>query len=118
MGILYCLTFLLILWLAYTHNLPTYLTKIDKAGHLGLYGFATYLAQRALNYKRLRLGPWLLPMFPTLFGLFTLVEECAQSLSPNRTFDGIDLVCSFIGIAVGYGLAQLSCKRSSSSSRP
>jgi hypothetical protein len=35
-----------------------------------------------------------------------------QSLSPHRTFDLWDLVCSLVGIGLGYGLANWQIRRS------
>lgn len=98
--------FLTILVLAYTGNLPPYLQQNDKLGHLVLYGLATYLGHRILKYRRVRLFHLPLPLFPLLFSLFTVIEEGAQSLSPNRTLDAIDLLASFAGIGLGYWLAE------------
>ncbi|WP_445260504.1 VanZ family protein [Pseudanabaena sp. UWO311] len=47
-----------------------------------------------------------MPLFPLLFFVFTVIEELAQSLSPNRTFDIGDLVASSFGIMIGYFLAE------------
>jgi len=117
----YSLLFVTTLWLAYTNQLPAGLGHIpffDKAGHLLLYAIAVYLGQRALRRRRCRLFKLTLPLFPLLFGLFTVVEEVIQSRSPYRTFDGWDLLCSFVGIAVGYWLAQRSQKRPAGSTPP
>jgi VanZ family protein len=104
--ILYAGFFLTILVLAYTGHLPTFLTGNDKLGHVVLYGIATYLGHRLLKYRRITMGHLGIPLFPLLFGLWTVIEEGLQSLSPNRTLDSMDLVCSFLGIAIGYWLAQ------------
>jgi polysaccharide biosynthesis protein VpsQ len=107
-SILYTVIFGVILVLAYLGRLPGFFANIDKPGHLILYGIFTFLGHRCL-YQR-RLGR--LPLFPTLFGLFTLTEELVQSLSPHRTFDLWDLVCSLVGIGLGYGLANWQIRRS------
>lgn len=102
----YASTFLIILVMAYTGNLPSYLQQNDKLGHLVLYGLATYLGQRSLNYRCVRVLSLSLPLFPLLFGLFTIVEESIQAFSPNRTLDAVDLIASFAGIGLGYWLAK------------
>jgi polysaccharide biosynthesis protein VpsQ len=107
-AILYGCAFLVILVLAYTGKLPGVLTGNDKLGHLVLYAIATFLGHRALAGRRWFRGfnGWSIPLFPALFGLFTVVEEFCQSLSPNRTFDLGDLVASFVGIAIGWAWAE------------
>jgi VanZ family protein len=47
-----------------------------------------------------------LPLFPFLFAIGALVEELLQVFSPNRTLDAIDLIASFLGILLGYWLAE------------
>jgi fumarate reductase subunit D len=42
--VIYLIVFTLIIVLAYNHALPEYLTKNDKAGHVFLYGLATFLS--------------------------------------------------------------------------
>ena len=105
----YASLLLLILLLAYTGNLPPQLHRIpfyDKVGHLVLYGIATYLGHRVLQYRRICLGTIALPLFPLLFAIGALVEELLQVFSPNRTLDAIDLLASFLGIILGYWLAE------------
>jgi len=108
LAFLYGSIFLTILILAYTGNLPTFLPQNDKLGHVVLYCLATYLGHRACHYRRLMLLQRSLPLFPVLFGLFTITEEGLQALSPHRTLDAIDLLASFIGIFLGYRLAEWS----------
>lgn len=100
--------FLAIMFLAYNGKLPPTLTQNDKLAHLILYGIASFLGHKAFCHRHILIMGCLLPMFPFLFSLFTLGEELAQSLSPNRSLDAMDLVASFIGIAIGYGLAERS----------
>ncbi len=103
LGLLYLVVFSLILLLAYQGKLPGILTANDKAAHVILYGIAAFLGHGSLNFRVF----WRhFPLFPTLFGIFTFVEESAQSLSPNRTFDLGDLVASFVGIAIGWWLCE------------
>ncbi len=105
LGFFYLMVFGLILWLAYQGKLPGFLTANDKAAHVILYGIATFVGHRVFNFRS---GWRRLPLFPALFGIFTVAEEFAQSLSPNRTFDVGDLVASFAGIAIGWWLCERS----------
>jgi VanZ family protein len=100
--------FATIMFLAYNAKLPPILAQNDKLAHFILYGIAAFLGHKALRHRHVSIMGCLLPMFPCLFALFTLGEELAQSLSPNRSLDAMDLVASFIGIAIGYGLAERS----------
>lgn len=106
LAIFYAGILLTIMGLAYTRNLPVFLTQNDKLAHLLLYGIAAYLGHRAVNYRQMRLGSLSLPLFPFLFALFTIAEEGAQGFSPNRSLDAIDLIASLIGIGLGYWLAE------------
>ncbi|OYQ66584.1 hypothetical protein B9G53_03800 [Pseudanabaena sp. SR411] len=110
--VIYLIVFTLIIVLAYNHALPEYLTKNDKAGHVFLYGLATFLGQLAGNWRTVKFWSKALPLFPLLFVIFTVVEELAQSLSPNRTFDIGDLVASSFGIMIGYFLAEMQKPKS------
>lgn len=105
----YGLLFCIILWSAYTGNLPAFLGKIpnyDIPGHIILYAMASYLGHRLSQWKMIRLFGRSLPLFPLGFTIWTIAEECLQSLSPNRTFSIVDLVCSLIGIILGWQLAN------------
>jgi VanZ family protein len=107
-AIVFSAIFLTILFFAYQGTLPTILTENDKLAHVILYGIATFLGHKALNNRRIRILNIPVPIFPGLFTLFTLGEELAQGLSPNRSLDAIDLIASFAGIAIGYWLAERS----------
>ncbi len=102
-GLTYLAVFSLILVLAYQGALPPILTQNDKLAHIVLYGIATFVGHQALRgrslYRRI-------PLFPAVFTIFTVLEEIAQSWSPNRTFDLGDLVASFVGIFMGWWCAR------------
>ncbi|MEO0768081.1 MAG: VanZ family protein [Cyanobacteria bacterium J06649_4] len=108
LGTAYGLFFLVILVLAYTGNLPigalSRFHNFDKVGHLVLYFIPSYLGHQLCRYRHIR--QLRLPVFPSLFALFTIAEELVQGFSPNRTLDTGDMVCSLVGIGVGYWLAQ------------
>ena len=107
---LYSTLFLAILVLAYTGKLPTQLflsvPYADKIGHVVLYCIAAYVGHRVLKRRRTSFLGCSIPLFPIIFGLFTIVEERVQGFAPNRTLDGVDLVASLIGILIGYWLAE------------
>lgn len=108
-SLVYLLIFLSIMAMAYTNNLPGYLSAIphyDKPGHVILYALPTYLGHRLLNYRALKLQSRRLPLFPLLFILFTVTEELIQNLSPYRTLDAIDLIASILGIGLGWWIAE------------
>lgn len=90
-------------WITNFHN-------ADKVGHLVLYFIPSYLGHQLCRYKHF--SRWHLPVFPTLFSLFTIAEELSQGLSPNRTLDWLDMVCSLVGIGVGYWVAHRSQAKS------
>jgi polysaccharide biosynthesis protein VpsQ len=122
LAIAYTCFFLLTLWAAYHNQLPlkwlSQLPNYDKFGHVVLYCMPSYLGHRLCRQKHFRQkhlrqkhlvknnASLSLPVFPTLFALFTFTEEGMQGLSPYRTLDAGDLVCSLIGITAGYCLAQ------------
>ncbi|WP_224412694.1 VanZ family protein [Oscillatoria salina] len=96
---------------AYTGNLPAQLNDIpyhDTLGHLILYGIATYLGQCLLQHRHKIIFGCKIPLWPLMFGIFTVVEEFVQSFSPNRTFSWLDLTASLVGILCGYWLAKQS----------
>ena len=107
---LYLTIFLTILVLAYTGQLPTQLLLgipyADKIGHVVLYCIAAFVGHRVLKQRHTRLLGRPAPLFPMLFGLFTVVEEGVQGFAPNRTLDGVDLAASLIGVLLGYWLAE------------
>lgn len=109
LALIYAALFGWILVLAYTGNLPSQLAVIpyyDKVGHVILYGVATYLGHRLLHRFTLRLGPYHLSLWVLAFGGWTLVEEGAQFFAPTRSLDALDLVCSILGIGIGYWCAK------------
>lgn len=112
LAVAYTCFFLLTLWAAYHNQLPlkwlSQLPNYDKFGHVILYCIPSYLGHRLCRQKHFKGLGWPLPVFPLLFTLFTIAEELIQGFSPYRTLDAGDLLCSFLGIGVGYWLAQRS----------
>lgn len=109
LALLYAVLFGGILVLAYTGNLPSQLAVIpyhDKLGHVILYGLAAYLGHRLLHPFTLRVGRYRLPLWVLAFSGWTLAEEGAQFFAPTRSLDALDVVCSMLGILIGYWLAK------------
>lgn len=110
LSVVYASLFLITLVTAYTGNLPTHLLNqipyYDKIGHVVLYCIASYLGHQFFKGRHLTLNRLSLPLWPSLFGIFTITEEIIQGLSPNRTLDGLDMVCSIVGVVAGYALAE------------
>ncbi len=109
LALLYAVLFGGILVLAYTGNLPSQLAVIpyyDKLGHVILYGLAAYLGHRLLHPFTLRVGRYRLPLWVLGFSGWTLAEEGAQFFAPTRSLDALDVVCSMLGILIGYWLAK------------
>jgi hypothetical protein len=114
----YCTFFLVMLAVAYTGHLPvSEISKIhnfDKFGHLILYCIPTYLGHCLCRGKHIKR---IIPVFPGFFTLFAIAEELVQGLSPNRTLDAGDMLCSLIGIGAGYWLAQRQIRQIVSATR-
>ncbi len=97
---IYTLGIGLILYLAYTRGLPSFLAVIpryDLMAHFALYGLWSFLIYQAFSQKL---------SGPILLSVFTILEEGLQYLSPNRTFSLLDLLFSLLGIALGILLAR------------
>lgn len=114
MAIVYGLLFCILLWVAYQGHLPNWFQGIpnyDKPGHVILYAIAAYLGHRLVNYRHITIRRWAIPLFPLGFAVFTTIEELSQGLSPNRTLDALDLICSLVGVGLGYWLAERSRRK-------
>lgn len=94
---------------AYLKILPVKSSVIpfyDTIGHFILIGIAAFLAHLALNKRSINCFNIPIPLAAIIVSLFTVTEECLQKLSPNRTFDLLDLVSDFCGIVLFTWLAE------------
>ncbi len=94
---------------AYLKILPVKSSTIpfyDTIGHCVLIGLAAFFGHLALNKRRFDIFLISLPLAPILVGVFTFIEECLQKLSPNRTFDLMDLAADLVGIIIFTWLAE------------
>ncbi|MES2696026.1 MAG: VanZ family protein [Verrucomicrobiota bacterium] len=72
----------------------------DRVGHVVLFGILAFLFTAAFS-RTLRIGRYSLPIVPILLAAFATGEELSQQLFSTRYPDPVDLVCSFLGIALG-----------------
>src|SRR5687767_11207927 len=108
-ALLFLLFILLIILAADTGSMPPFIRAVynfpggDKVGHLILYGILAFLLARAFP-RPLNLGPGSVPIVMLALLVFALLEELSQSIFSTRTFDLLDLTCSFLGILAGSWL--------------
>ncbi|WP_339137355.1 MAG: hypothetical protein WGN25_04955 [Candidatus Electrothrix sp. GW3-4] len=116
--VLFLAFFLYIIYAANHGTLPFFIRRLylfpggDKLGHFVLLALASFLANQLL-YPRHFL------VFGKVFFVGSLIvliaitaEEISQMFLANRTFDLIDLSCSYLGIIAGdVGVRVLKRKR-------
>jgi VanZ family protein len=77
----------------------------DRVGHVVLYGILAFLLTRAFP-RRFLLGRLPIPITFIVLVVFTTAEEWSQACFAARTADAIDLVCSYVGLAIGSWAAS------------
>jgi VanZ family protein len=90
---------------------PARLPLFDTLGHFVLFGVGALLLDRAWGgrviRRRLPFGTASLPAAVLVVGAFAVAEECAQLLSPVRSFDPTDLLASVAGaVLLGWVAAR------------
>lgn len=88
-------------------------THADKLIHFVLLGGASFFARRASGDVRMRLLN--LPLGPFVVGVVATIDECAQALSPVRTFSFADMAANLLGVIVFGWLAGPKSKNASTS---
>lgn len=85
----------------------------DKAGHFVLYGILTLLLDLTLlRSKRFTLRPSLLVLRVALIlAVLIGIEEYSQQFFAKRTFDLVDLMFSYLGVAFFSWVAYKSVGR-------
>gem|GEM_PF-2348404 len=78
---------------------------------LALRKFSRRYEHLALRRRHITVAGISLPLWVLIFSSFTIVEELGQGFSPNRSVDWLDLVCSLVGVALGYKLAERGKKQ-------
>ena len=112
-GILFLVFFLYVIYSANQGTLPFFIRRLymfpggDKLGHFILLGIASFLANQLLHPRHFL-------VFGKVFFVGTLIvlvaitaEEISQILIASRTFDLIDLSCSYFGIIAGDIVVRL-----------
>lgn len=71
----------------------------DKLGHFMLYGILTLLIDLTCLRSLPNLSPGLLVLrIAVILALFIGIEEYSQKFLVKRTFDLLDLACSYLGV--------------------
>jgi len=78
----------------------------DKIGHFVLVGGLAFLAEFALRGRRIGVLGLRLPLGSLLIAVAATLEEFSQLLLARRSFDVLDLVFDFAGIAILGTLAR------------
>jgi uncharacterized membrane protein YoaT (DUF817 family) len=99
---------------AYLGGLPDVIRNIPYADtfiHFIALGGLGYLAHRALGRRRFVLAGRDLPLGPVVICVLAVIEECLQSLSPNRTFSLLDMGANVSGTLFFYWLDGMLLRR-------
>jgi VanZ family protein len=89
-------------------QLPAWIAQVpagDKWGHFLLFGGLAFLANVAMNGRRIRWGSLTMLKGSVVVLIPTVLEEFSQIFFRSRTFDLLDLVADFVGILLGGWLA-------------
>lgn len=95
---------------AYLKIIPNEIQRFpyfDTIMHFLLMGFSAFLGHLAFNKRKTSILNFSLPLVPIVISFFVLIEECLQMLSPNRSFDLVDLAADFCGIVLFTLLAEM-----------
>jgi VanZ family protein len=71
----------------------------DKAGHFILYGLLAFLANLALDNKRIRVFSYRVLLGAMLVLTFAVLEEFTQIMLSTRDFELWDIACDLGGVA-------------------
>jgi polysaccharide biosynthesis protein VpsQ len=78
----------------------------DKGGHLLFMGLLTFSLNHALNGRMVEIGRLNLLLGCSIVAVGITIEEVSQIWIPLRTFDLVDLIANYLGIAIS-GLVWL-----------
>lgn len=111
--------FVFILWILYLANTGgnslffDFIRSIpygDKLGHMGLFGFLTLAVVVGSKFRAFQFGKLNVYYGAALVTFFAIGEEFSQLFISSRTFDLLDLVANFVGIALAVSIAYLTNK--------
>ena len=77
----------------------------DRMGHFILIGVLAWLLNASLRWRRTSVSGRTLLLGSIIVFVFATLEECSQRFFPSRTFELLDLVGDYTGIAVAGLLA-------------
>src|SRR3954468_6105032 len=103
LALLFFAFILLVIVAADTDTIPSFIRDLyrfpggDKVGHIILYGILAFLLARAFP-RPLKLRRFSIPIVILALLIFAAAEEYTQRFFATRTFDLLDLTCSFLGI--------------------
>lgn len=72
----------------------------DRVGHVAIFGVVTFLFTATFG-RVLRVGRQAIPLAVVGLIAFATAEEASQQWFPSRSFDPVDLLCNYGGIALG-----------------
>ena len=83
-------------------HLPITDDKLLHALGFGVLAFLVYFCWELSSTKKN-----LVATFVPVFGM-AVISECAQGLSPYRSFEGMDIVYNVLGLCIGLGASLLT----------
>ena len=107
LGIFFVLFFIYVIYAADQSTLPFFIRRLykfpggDKIGHIVLLGTLSFFVNLFLYPKRFHFLGKSIKLGSLIVFLLITIEEFSQILMPSRTFDFIDLFCSYVGIFLG-----------------
>ncbi|MCI5224736.1 MAG: trypsin [Candidatus Electrothrix sp. AR4] len=106
-GTLFLLFFLYVIYAANQGTLPLFIRRLylfpggDKVGHFVLLGIASFFANQLLYPRHFFVFGKVFLVGSLILLVAMTAEEISQMFLANRTFDLIDLSCSYLGIIAG-----------------
>ena len=73
----------------------------DKVGHVALLGILSFIVNYFLYPRHIRILGKPILVGSLIVCIFITLEEFSQIYIPSRTFDLLDLFCSYLGIVAG-----------------
>ena len=113
-GILVAALTVYIIYAADTGTLPPFIIRLyrfpggDKVGHVLVFGLLALGVTALLYPRRIRLFRAMLPAGAVLVALLVTLEEASQWFIASRSFDLVDLACSYLGIFLGTAVGHMA----------
>ena len=107
LGSLFILFFIYVIYAANTGSIPSFIRQLymfpggDKLGHIVLLGLLSYFVNYLLYPRSLQVFGRSIFVGSLIVLILITVEEFSQIFVSSRSFDLLDLACSYIGVIVG-----------------